>query len=112
MFSATYHVSRFSTDKGRTVPYLITGVGLYRSRRIATHYPECQPVASCADRTTYKLEMRDTQVGWSGGLGLDFALGSLATFTEMRLHYIYSDKSGAQPSNDYFLWPVSLGFRF
>jgi hypothetical protein len=56
--------------------------------------------------------MRDTQIGWSGGAGLDFMLGPVATFMEMRLHYIYSNKPGAQPSNDYFLWPVSVGLRF
>jgi hypothetical protein len=110
--SATYHISRFRSDEGRTSPYLISGVGVYRSRRIATHYPDCQPVAACADRTTYKLEMRDTQFGWSGGLGLDFDLGPVASFAEMRLHYIYSDTPGGQPSNDYFLWPLSVGFRF
>ena len=110
--SATYHMSRFGTDKGRTVPYLISGVGIYRSRRIATHYPECQPVGLCTDRATYKLEFRDTQFGWSGGVGLDFDLGPLATFSELRLHYIYRDSPGGQPSNDYFLWPLSIGFRF
>lgn len=110
--NATYHLSRFRSDKGRTIPYLISGVGIYRSRRIATHYPDCQPVAACADRNTYKLEMRDTQFGWSGGLGLDLDLGPVASFAELRLHYIYSNKPGAQPSNDYFLWPLSLGFRF
>src|SRR5215208_3383163 len=78
VLSATYRVSRFSSNNGRTVPYLISGVGVYRSRRIATHYPDCQPGGLCADRGTYKLEMRDTQFGWSGGLGLDFQLGSLA----------------------------------
>ncbi len=110
--SATYHISRFGSDKGRTIPYVISGVGIYRSRRIATHYPDCQPPDVCADRTTYKLEMRDTQFGWSGGVGLDVDLGSVASFAELRLHYIYSDKPRAQPSNDYFLWPLSVGFRF
>jgi len=111
ILSATYHMSRFATDKGRTVPYLISGVGIYRSRRIATRYTDCQPVGPC-DRATYKLELRDTQFGWSGGVGAEFDLGSLATFTETRLHYIYRDSPGGQPSNDYFLWPLSVGFRF
>jgi hypothetical protein len=110
--NATYHISRFRSDKVRTVPYLISGIGIYRSRRIATHYPDCQPVAACADRNTYKLEMRDTQFGWSGGVGLDLDVGPVASFAEIRLHYMYNNKPGGQPSNDYFLWPLSLGFRF
>jgi hypothetical protein len=109
--NATYHISRFASDKGRTVPYLISGLGVYRSRRVATRYSDCQPLGLC-DRNIYKLELRDTQFGWSGGVGADFDLGSLAAFAEMRLHYVYSDKPGGQPSNDYFLWPLSLGFRF
>lgn len=112
VLSATYHMTRFADDKGHTVPYLITGVGIYRSRKIATHYPECQPVGLCADRTTYKMEMRDNQFGWSGGVGLDFDLGSVRAFSELRLHYIYPDAPSGQPSNDYFLWPLSVGFRF
>lgn len=112
VLSATYHVSRFASDKGRTVPYLISGVGIYRSRRIATHYPECQPGGICTDRGTYRLEIRDAQIGWSGGIGLDFHLGRIATFSELKLHYVYRDTPGGQPSNDYFLWPLSVGIRF
>jgi hypothetical protein len=112
LLSATYHMTRFADDEGHTVPYLITGVGIYRSRRIATHYADCQPSGLCADPATYKLEMRDNQFGWSGGAGLDFDLGSLKAFGEMRLHYIYRDTPSGQPSNDYFLWPISVGFRF
>jgi hypothetical protein len=110
--SATYHISRFATDKGRAVPYLISGVGVYKSRRIATHYPDCQPSGACTDRSTYKLEFRDTQVGVNGGLGLDFQLGPVPTFAEMRIHYVYPDTPRGQPSNDYFLWPLSVGLRF
>jgi hypothetical protein len=112
VLSATYHMTRFADDKGHTVPYLLTGVGIYRSRKIATHYPECQPGALCADPTTYKMEMRDNQFGWSGGVGLDFDLGSVRAFSELRLHYIYRDTPSGQPSNDYFLWPLSVGVRF
>lgn len=111
VLSATYHVMRFADDKGHTIPYLITGGGIYRSRRIATHYPECQPGGLCADGT-YRMEMRDNQFGWSGGAGVDFNLGSVRAFGEMRLHYIYRDTPSGQPSNDYFLWPLSVGFRF
>jgi hypothetical protein len=109
--STTYHISRFATDNGTSVPYLITGLGIYRSRRIATRYPDCQPTGAC-DRNTYKLELRDTQFGWSGGIGADFRLGSLAAFAETRVHYVYDDRPGAQPSNDYFVWPFSIGLRF
>lgn len=112
VLSATYHMARFADEKGHTVPYLITGVGIYKSRKIATHYPECQPTGLCADRTTYKMEMRDNQFGWSGGVGLDFDLGSVRAFSEMRLHYVYPDTRSGQPSNDYFLWPLSVGVRF
>lgn len=111
ILNATYHMLRFRTDEGRTVPYLISGLGVYRSRRIATRYTDCQPVGPC-DRSTYKLEFRDTQFGWNGGVGADFGLGSLAAFAETRLHYVYRDSPGGQPSNDYFLWPLSIGFRF
>lgn len=111
ILNATYHISRFASDKGRSVPYVISGLGIYRSRRIATRYTDCQSVGPC-DRAIYKLELRDTQFGWSGGVGADFDLGSLAVFAETRLHYIYSDSPGAQSSNDYFLWPFSVGFRF
>jgi hypothetical protein len=112
LLNVTYHLNRYAGDKGHTVPYLITGVGVYRSRRIATHYPDCPPQQPCIDRGTYKLEFRDAQLGWSGGVGLDFDIGPVAAFSELRLHYIYNDKPGAQPSNDYFLWPLSVGFRF
>ena len=112
VLSGTYHMTRFAAGKGHPLPYLITGVGIYRSRKIATHYPECQPGALCADGATYKMEIRDNQLGWSGGAGLDFDLGSVKTFLELKLHYIYSDTPSGQPSNDYFLWPLSVGFRF
>ena len=112
ILNGTYYVNRFASTKVRAVPYLISGVGIYRSRRIATHYPDCQPGALCTDRSTYELEFRDTQFGWSGGLGLDFDLGPVATLAELRLHYMYNNRSGPQPSNDYFLWPLSIGFRF
>ncbi|HET6761659.1 MAG TPA: hypothetical protein VFH13_06135, partial [Gemmatimonadaceae bacterium] len=71
----------------------------------------CQPVGPC-DRGTYRLELRDTQFGWSGGVGADFELGSLPVFAETRLHYVYNDRPGGQASNDYFLWPLSVGIRF
>jgi hypothetical protein len=113
VLSATYRVSRFSSDNGRSVPYVITGIGTYRGRRLATHYPTCQPSdALCLDRNISKWEMFDTQLGWSGGVGVDFKIGSVPAFVETRLHYIYNDKRGAQPSNDYFLWPWSMGLRF
>jgi hypothetical protein len=110
--SAIYHLSRFATDNAQTVPYLITGAGIYDSRRLATAYPSCQPPNECADRQTYKLELRDSQFGWSGGVGLDFRIASVAAFSEMRVHYIYRNTPGGQPSNDYFLWPFSFGLRF
>jgi hypothetical protein len=109
--SATYHIARFSTEEGKTVPYLITGFGLYNSRRVATRYPDCQPAGIC-DRNTYKLELRDTQYGLSGGIGLDFAFGSLKGFGEARLHYVYRDSPSPGPTNDYFLAPLSIGLRF
>lgn len=111
ILNAAYHMSRLRTDKGRTIPYLITGLGLYQSRRLATRYNDCQPVGPC-DRGTYRLELRDTQFGWSGGVGADFELGSLPVFAETRLHYVYNDRPGGQSSNDYFLWPLSVGIRF
>ena len=112
LVSATYHVQHFATDNGHSVPYLITGIGMYESRRIATHYPNCQPLDLCFDREVYKWEMRDTQIGWSGGIGADFMLGPVPVFSEMRLHYIYRNTPGGQQSNDYFLWPLSVGLRF
>lgn len=109
--SATYHMSRFRDEKTNSVPYLISGVGLYKSRRIATRYSDCQPAGPC-DRSMYRLELRDTQFGWSGGVGLDARLGSVGVFAETRVHYVYNDRPGAEPSNDYFVWPLSIGFRF
>lgn len=109
--NATYHMSRFREDKGNTVPYLISGLGLYKSRRIATRYSDCQPTGPC-DRNTYRLELRDTQFGWSGGAGLDARLGSVRVFAETRLHYVFNDRPGPESSNDYFVWPFSLGLRF
>ena len=111
VLSATYHISSFATDDG--VPYLISGVGLYRSKRIATHYSTCQPTdALCTDPGTIRYEMRDAQFGWSGGVGADFKLGPVQALAEMRVHYIYRDTPRGQPSNDFFLWPFSVGFRF
>jgi len=109
--SATYHIPRFATDKGRTVPYLISGMGVYRSRRIATRYSDCQPEVPC-DRSTYRLELHDIQFGLNGGAGVESRLGRVGVFAETRVHYIYNDQPDARPSNDYFLWPISLGLRF
>jgi hypothetical protein len=112
VLNATYQLTGLATDKGRSVPYLITGVGIYRSRRLATHYPDCQPTDLCDQRATSTLEIRDTQLGWSGGVGANFDIGPVAAFSELRLHYIYRDTPSGQASNDYFLWPLSIGFRF
>jgi hypothetical protein len=78
---------------------------------VATGYPDCQPGALC-DGSVYKLEFRDTQWGWNGGAGFDFQIASLSAFYEMRVHYVYRDTPGGQPTNDYFLWPFSFGVRF
>ena len=102
--SATYHMSRFRDDKTRSTPYLITGIGIYKSRRIATRYPECRPGELC-DSNVYKLQLRDTQFGWSGGAGLDARLGRVGVFAETRVHYVYNDRRSPEPSNDYFAWP-------
>src|SRR3954469_15892016 len=42
VLSATYRMPRFARNKGNSTPYLISGVGMYQSRRIAAHYPDCQ----------------------------------------------------------------------
>ena len=112
ILNVTYHLTRFASGDGRNVPYLLTGIGMYRSRRIATHYPDCQPPDQCADRGTYHLEFRDTQLGWSGGAGADFDVGQVPLFMELRVHYMYRDTPSGQPSNDYFLFPFSVGLRF
>ncbi|MEP6551723.1 MAG: hypothetical protein ABJB95_11100 [Gemmatimonadales bacterium] len=109
VLSATYHISRFANDEG--VPYLISGVGLYRTRHIATHYSTCQPADLCTDPSS-TFETRNTQFGWSGGIGADFKLGPVPVLAEMRVHYIYRDTPTGQPSNDFFLWPFSIGVRF
>jgi hypothetical protein len=112
ILSATYHISRLARESGHTVPYLIAGAGVYRSRKVAMRYSDCQPPEACVDRATHRLEMRDTQFGWSGGLGLDFDLGPVAAFSELRVHYIRSDTPRIRSSNDYFLVPISVGVRF
>ena len=110
--SITYNLPTrllFSHDAGA---YFLAGVGSYGSRRVATHYPDCQPGGVCADRTTHTLELRDTQVGASGGIGVEMRVQRVLLFTELRVHYAYRDTPRGQPSNDYFLVPLSVGVRF
>jgi hypothetical protein len=91
--------------------YLLAGVGGYRSSRVATRYPSCLPDELCLQsRST--LEMRDTQLGASGGIGVEARVQRILLFTELRVHYAYRDTPHGQPSNDYFLVPLSLGIRF
>jgi hypothetical protein len=109
--SVTYHVSRAQVGSGEMAPYLIAGAGLYGSRRVATHYPECQPLGPC-DRTTHTLQLRDRQFGASGGVGVDARVYGVPAFVELRVHYMYADTTAGEPSNDYFLIPLSVGLRF
>jgi hypothetical protein len=112
VLSATYHISRFASTSRRTLPYVIGGIGLYGSRKLARHFPECQLNGVCTDRNTYEMEIKDTQWGFSGGVGVDVRLEQLATFAEFRVHFVERDSPDNGPSNDYFLVPVSIGVRF
>jgi hypothetical protein len=91
--------------------YLLAGVGGYRSNRVATRYPNCLPDDLCF-QTRSTLEMRDRQVGASGGIGAEVRVQKVLLFTELRVHYAYRDTPHGQPSNDYFLVPLSIGIRF
>ena len=91
--------------------YLLAGVGSYRSNRIATHYPDCRPDEPCL-RARSTLELRDSQIGASGGIGGEVRVQKLIVFTEFRVHYAYRNTPHGEPGNDYFLLPFSIGVRF
>jgi hypothetical protein len=90
--------------------YLLAGIGSYGSRRVATRYPDCQPTGVC-DRATYTLELRDRQIGASGGIGAEMRFDHVLVFAELRVHYAYRNTPRGTPSNDYFLVPLSVGLR-
>lgn len=93
--------------------YLIGGVGVYDSRREATAYPDCELPGVCGDRSTHTMTIRDTQLGLNGGIGANLRVGpsQSAFFVELRVHYARRSTPAGRPSNDYFLTPVSVGFR-
>jgi hypothetical protein len=96
---------------GRAELYLISGMGVYGSHRVATKYPECQAAGPCETRT-YKLHMRDTQFGVNGGFGAEMPVGSVPMFMDVRMHYTYRTAPTGKPGNDYFLLPLTVGVRF
>ena len=110
--SVTYNLPTRLLINHETSAYFLAGVGSYASRRVATRYPDCQPSGPCLDRGTYTLELRDTQVGASGGIGAEVRVQRVLLFTELRVHYAYRDSPRGTPSNDYFLVPLSVGVRF
>ena len=91
--------------------YLIGGLGTYDSRRKATAYPDCEPSGECSDRDVRTMTLRDTQLGINGGIGFNVILGGSPVFTEMRLHYARPNSPANGPTNDYFLFPISIGFK-
>lgn len=109
--SLTYNLPTRLIAGHDAAAYFLAGVGSYHSRRVATRYPDCQPTGTC-DRATYTLELRDAQVGASGGIGAEVRVQRVLVFTELRVHYAYRDTPRGEPSNDYFLVPLSVGFRF
>jgi hypothetical protein len=96
---------------GVTELYLISGMGVYGSHRVATRYPACQIAGPCETRT-YKLHMRDTQFGVNGGFGAEMPVGSVPLFMDVRMHYTYRTTPTGKPGNDYFLIPFTMGVRF
>ena len=94
---------------GTETVYLIAGAGVYGSHRVATRYPSCQVPNVCDDRGTYKLDIRATQPGVSGGVGVRRLLGTTPLFVDVRMHFIRRTSPSGGPSNDYFLVPVTLG---
>jgi hypothetical protein len=91
--------------------YLISGMGVYGSHRVATRYPACQVAGPCETRT-YKLDIRDTQLGVNGGIGAETPVRSVPLFMDLRVHYMYRTTPSGRPGNDYFLVPFTVGLRF
>lgn len=91
--------------------YLIGGVGVYGSRRVASQYPACAPNDLCFS-TVYRMSIRATGTGVSGGVGTRMMLGTVPLFFDLRIHYASRTTPEGQPSNDYFLMPMTVGLRF
>ncbi len=67
-------------------PYLIAGVGLYKSD--ATARAEGQ-----------ELEVDATDFGINGGLGVEFKLAGFSAFAEGRIHHLFVDGNDEFPPN-------------
>lgn len=85
--SAVYHVS----PPGRPARfYILGGLGVFRTEAEATLYG--QPVTGS-----------ETDLGLTGGFGLDFQLGGLRLFAETRLHNVFGDGGSGR------LYPLIVG---
>jgi len=92
--------------------YAVGGLGLYSSRRTATAYPDCDVSGACQDRLIHEMRLNDTQLGFNGGVGVRSITPGSPLFAEVRLHFARRSTPANTPSNDYWLVPLSVGFRF
>jgi hypothetical protein len=92
--------------------YVVGGIGLYNSRRTATAYPDCDVSGVCQDREIHEMRLNDTQLGFNGGVGVRSLTPGSPVFAEVRLHFARRSTPTNTPSNDYWLIPFSIGFRF
>jgi hypothetical protein len=76
----------------RVQPYVLAGVGVYH------HKLRGDDVLSTADDS-------QTDLGVSGGLGLDFDVGPVGLFAEGRFHHVFADGADLQ------YIPVTVGVR-
>lgn len=74
-------------------PYASLGVGLYN-------------VGGSVEVGSVDVSDSETKFGLNGGVGLDFRLGTLGTFAEVRYHAIFTDESNTG------IIPIVFGVRF
>jgi len=92
--------------------YAVGGIGLYNSRRTATADSDCRVSGGCQGGDSYRMRLNDTQLGFNGGVGVRSLTPGSPLFAEVRLHFARRSTPANTPSNDYWLMPFSIGFRF
>lgn len=87
-------------------PYLIGGLGMYNVR---TNFSgTVTPLGSLFSASAPGGESSDTRLGFNGGVGLTFGLGSVGTLLEAR----YVTVNGKNGSGSLAFVPVTFGITF
>jgi hypothetical protein len=98
----------FDLGRGTFRPYLLSGAGIYRSRR--TTYGDRTCLATCVSilyAWQQPSERIDASAGFHSGIGLTGKLGKTPVFAEMRVLLLASDPARARG-----MLPLTFGVKF